>query len=171
MIQVTNNHPGANANSNIDLVVNGVHVASTRDVTSLISGGAMTVAGGMTVAKRMYVGDDLIVAGQIIGTGNTVRPTMVLSNATNVSSSQLATINGYTSDQDLVSVENIVCVGVPNTRRMILKFQARDTSAHHFSICAHYYNESPPGTITIPPTLMLQQWYTAFGYRDMDICT
>ena len=50
----------------------------------------------------------------------------------------VASAIGYTDDDDLVSLFNVLCVGIKNETRGLLKFQSVSTAVHYFSIICRY---------------------------------
>jgi hypothetical protein len=50
----------------------------------------------------------------------------------------VASAIGYTDDDDLVSLFNVLCAGVKNESRGLLKFQSVSTAVHYFSIICRY---------------------------------
>ncbi len=50
----------------------------------------------------------------------------------------VASAIGYTDDDNLVSLFNVLCVGVKNETRGLLKFQSVSTAVHYFSIICRY---------------------------------
>ena len=50
----------------------------------------------------------------------------------------VASVFGYTDDDNLVSLFNVLCVAVKNQTRGLLKFQSASTAVHYFSIICRY---------------------------------
>lgn len=50
----------------------------------------------------------------------------------------IASVVGYTDDDNLISLFNVLCVGVKNETKGLLKFQSASTAIHYFSIICRY---------------------------------
>ena len=50
----------------------------------------------------------------------------------------VATCTGYTDDEDLVPLFNILCVGVIDEARGLIKFQSASTGLHYFTVICRY---------------------------------
>jgi hypothetical protein len=50
----------------------------------------------------------------------------------------VATCNGYTDDDNVIPLFNVLCVGVKNTKRALIKFQSVSTAIHYLTVFARY---------------------------------
>lgn len=50
----------------------------------------------------------------------------------------MASATGYTDDDNLIPLFNVLCVGVKNETRAVLKFQSISTAIHYFTIICRY---------------------------------
>jgi hypothetical protein len=60
------------------------------------------------------------------------------SNPFDRRSELMASATGYTDDDNVIPIFNIICVGIQNEARGILKFQSVSTAIHYFTIICRY---------------------------------
>jgi hypothetical protein len=118
-LYLTGTTPSSNSSSGTFISFGGVSIDCTENVTSITSGGGLTISGGASIAKTLLVGETFgssaITTGIINATGSTITNSLTTNitstnalitniNNTNLTTSSIVTTNISASNSTLTNV-------------------------------------------------------------------